>query len=58
MSFKHSKLVNMEIKLNEFSYSQLNSEQRELALNAAIEIKARERTIWENILAIGNKVTA
>lgn len=56
MSFKNSRRGNLEIKLNEFSYSQLNSEQRELALNAAIEIKARERTIWENILAIGNKL--
>jgi chromosome segregation ATPase len=51
----------MKINLNDesnlaFTYSQLNPEQRELALNAAIEIKARERTIWENILAIGNKL--
>jgi hypothetical protein len=51
----------MKINLNDesnlaFTYSQLNPEQRELALNAAIEIKARERAIWENILAIGNKL--
>lgn len=39
-----------------FDYSQLATDQASLAMNAAIEIKARERAIWENIIAIGNRL--
>lgn len=39
-----------------FDYTSLDSDTARLAKESAIEIKARERAIWENIIAIGNKL--
>lgn len=39
-----------------FDYTSLDSDTARLAKESAIDIKARERAIWENIIAIGNKL--
>lgn len=39
-----------------FDYASLSPDTAKLAKESAIEIKAREKAIWENIIAIGNKL--
>ena len=41
---------------NNFDYGSLQSEVAQKAKESAIEIKAREKTIWSNIIAIGNRL--